>query len=373
MRCFPLIVAFILLVLVTGYTTEVKPLAIGNPAPDFKLKGVDGKKHSLKDYKKATILAVVFTCNHCPTAQAYEDRIIKMALDYKSKGVQFVAISPNDPSAIRLDELGYSDLSDGYEDMKIRAKQKQYSFPYLYDGATQEVAKLYGPVATPHIFLFDKARKLQYQGRIDDTENPTKPVKTMDAILALNDMVAGNPVTTPTTKVFGCSIKWASKSNWREDYKKKWASEEVTIDGIDEAGIKELLLNKSDKLRVVNVWATWCGPCVAEFPDLIEINRNFRDRDFEMITISADEPKLKDKALKFLKKQQASTINYIFTGESKYTLIDAIGSEWQGALPVTLIIEPGGKVNFVFQGELDKQQMKTKIVDTAEIGRFFKR
>jgi thiol-disulfide isomerase/thioredoxin len=354
------------------FAAEVQPLTIGSNAPDFKLQGADGKKYSLKKFKKAEILAVVFTCNHCPTAQAYEDRIIKMANEYKSKGVQVIAISPNDPKGIRLDELGYSDLSDGLDDMKIRAAQKKFPFPYLYDGVTQEVAKLYGPLATPHIFIFDKMRKLQYQGRIDDTENPSKPVKMNDAINALNAMIAGVPVAVPTTKVFGCSIKWASKSSWIEDYKKKWAAEEVTIDEIDDEGIKDMLANKTDKLRVINVWATWCGPCVAEFPDLVELHRIYRDRDFELITISADEAVHKEKALKFLKKQQASTVNYIYKGESKYSLIDAIGSEWQGALPVTLIVEPGGKVTAIVQGEIDKQVMKTKIVDSVAIGRFYR-
>src|SRR5262245_5327085 len=109
-------------------------LAIGAGAPDFKLPGVDGRDYSLKDFANAKILVVIFTCNHCPTAQAYEDRIIKLAKDYKDKGVAVVAISPNDRRAVRLDELGYTDLSDSFEEMKIRAKDRKYGFPYLYDG-----------------------------------------------------------------------------------------------------------------------------------------------------------------------------------------------------------------------------------------------
>ena len=109
-------------------------IAIGTNAPDFKLPGTDGKIYSLASFAKAKILLIVFTCNHCPTAQAYEDRIIQLTNDYKSKAVQVVAISPNDPKAIRLDELGYSDMSDTFNEMKIRHKQKKYNFPYLYDG-----------------------------------------------------------------------------------------------------------------------------------------------------------------------------------------------------------------------------------------------
>ena len=120
-----------------AYAIDPKTLEIGSKAPDFKLPGTDGKTYSLASFSKAKVLVVVFTCNHCPTAQAYEDRIIKLTSDYKAKGVQVVAISTNDPTAVRLDELGYTDLSDSFEEMKIRSKDKKYNFPYLYDGATQ--------------------------------------------------------------------------------------------------------------------------------------------------------------------------------------------------------------------------------------------
>ena len=275
-------------------------LPIGSPAPDFKLPGVDGKTHSLNDYAKAPILAVLFTCNHCPTAQAYEDRTIQLVKDYGDKGLQLVAISSNDPSAIRLDELGYTDLSDTYEEMKIRAKEKNYNFPYLYDGDTQAVANAYGPVATPHIFIFDKERKLQYVGRIDDVEKPSGTPKNLDARNAIEAMLAGKPVPVATTKTFGCSMKWAEKEKTVTSERDKWAKEPVALAMIDEAGIKKLIKNDSDKLRLINVWATWCGPCVAEFPDFMTMQHMYRGRDFEFVSISADNPDKKDKVLKFL-------------------------------------------------------------------------
>ncbi|HEY2761164.1 MAG TPA: thioredoxin family protein, partial [Pirellulales bacterium] len=149
---------------------DVKPLTIGVPAPDFDLPGVDGKNHRLADYADAKILIVVFTCDHCPTAQAYEDRIIALNRDYKNRGVALVAISPNDPQAIRLDELGYTDLSDSLEEMKLRAKLRDFQFPYLYDGDAQKFSKTFGVMATPHVFIFDADRKLRYQGRIDNSD-----------------------------------------------------------------------------------------------------------------------------------------------------------------------------------------------------------
>jgi len=112
---------------------EHTTLAIGSKAPDFHLPGTDGKTYSLASFAKSKILVVVFTCNHCPTAQAYEERIIQLVKDYWPKGVGFVAIMPNDPGAIRLDELGYTDMGDSFDEMKKRAKQKHFNFPYVYD------------------------------------------------------------------------------------------------------------------------------------------------------------------------------------------------------------------------------------------------
>src|SRR5262249_32879283 len=160
-----------------------------------------------------------------PTAQAYEDRILKLHADYKEKGVALVAISPNDPLAVRLDELGYTDLGDSLEDMKLRAKAKGVRFPYLYDGETQKTSLAYGVLATPHVFIFDQARKLRYNGRIDDAE--VKEVKSHDTRNAIDALLAGKPVPVATTRVFGCSTKWSDK---REDAKRslaRWDEEPV--------------------------------------------------------------------------------------------------------------------------------------------------
>src|SRR6516164_10223134 len=193
----------------------LKTLPIGASAPDFKLPGVDGRDYALKDFADARLLLIVFTCNHCPTAQAYEDRIIRLHADYKDKGVALVAISPNDPRAVRLDELGYTDLSDSFAEMKLRAKDRKYAFPYLYDGEAQKTALAYGVVATPQVFLFDQERTLRYVGRIDDSD--VKTVTSHDTRNALGALLAGKPVPVETTRVFGCSTKWADK---REDAKK---------------------------------------------------------------------------------------------------------------------------------------------------------
>ena len=363
------------LILLAGFAVPVdehKTLEIGATAPDFKLQGTDGKTYSLASFKSANILVIIFTCNHCPTAQAYEDRIIQLTKDYKDKGVALVAISPNDPKSVRLDELGYTDLSDSFEEMKIRAKQKGFNFPYLYDGATQAVSKLYGPVATPHVFIFDKQRKLRYQGRIDDVEKPSGTPKNQDTRNALNALVAGKEVPVATTKVFGCSVKWAEKTELVKKSDEEWAKEPVNVAIIDVAGIKDIIKNNSDKLRLINVWATWCGPCVAEFSSFVDINRMYRDRDFEFISISADNPSQKEKVLRFLQKKQASNTNYLFSEEDKYKLIEAIDPKWQGALPYTMLVEPGGKIVYAEQGIIEPSKMKKLIVENPIIGRYYK-
>src|SRR5688572_17817190 len=158
--------------LVSGVAVAAEPptLPIGSPMPSFSLPGTDGKTYSEKDFAKADILVLIFTCPHCPTAQAYQERIKKLVTDYKPKNVTVVAINPNHAAAVRLDELAYTDLGDTMDDMKERHKHQKFNFVFLDDGPKQEVSMKYGPVATPHVFIFDKARKLRFEGRIDDAE-----------------------------------------------------------------------------------------------------------------------------------------------------------------------------------------------------------
>ncbi len=351
-----------------GSAEVVRTMEIGDPAPDFNLPGVDGRNHRLSDFADAPILVVIFTCNHCPTAQAYEARIQALFNDYHGRAVALVAISPNDPKAVRLDELGYTDLSDSFEEMKIRARDRGFTFPYLYDGDEQKVSRAYGPSATPHVFVFDRSRKLRYAGRVDDSEKPDR-IRSSDARNAIEALLAGQPVRVEKTKTFGCSIKWSDKRASVKSAFEHWAVEDVSIEAIDEKGIRALIRNDSKKLRLVNVWATWCGPCVVEFPELVTINRMYRGREFEMVTISADAPEKKDEALAFLKKQQASSKNYIFSAEDKYQLVESIDREWPGALPYTLVIQPGGKIIYRLQGELLPLELKKAIV--GSLGRYY--
>lgn len=360
-------VAMLILAARVVWSAPTRPLTLqpGAQSPDFNLPGVDGKNYSLADFADAKVLVVIFTSNHCPTARAYEERMKKLAADYRDKGVAVVAISSNDPCALRIDELAWTDVGDTLEDMKIRAKDKEFNFPYLYDGDTQEVAKAYGPVTTPHTFIFDKERKLRYVGRIDSSEWREKPDAKQDARDAIDAILAGKEVPVARTRTFGCSIKWSDKRESVKKEREELAKEPVTIEMIDASGVKALAKNDTKKLRLINVWATWCGPCRVEFPELVKIYwiyRNRRTTQFELVTISADPPKNKEGVLSFLKEHKASCKNYLFSEQENYKLMDALDSEWVGVIPYTMLVAPGGKVIYRHTEAIDPLEVKRAIL-----------
>jgi thiol-disulfide isomerase/thioredoxin len=262
-------------------------------------------------------------------------------------------------------------MGDSFDEMKMRAQDKGFDFPYLYDGDEQKAALAYGPVATPHCFVFDSNRILCYAGRVDGSEKPGTG-KGEDIRNAIDAILAGKEVNNPVTKVFGCSIKWSWKDEYTKKLYKQWSELPVTLEDIDVRGIKDLIMNtSSDKLRLINIWATWCGPCITEFPDLVIIDRMYRGRAFEFISISADKPAKKEDVLKFLKSKEASNKNYIFNKDDVYQMIEAVDPDWQGGLPYTLLVEPGGKIIYKKQDTIDPREMKKLIVENKYIGRYY--
>ena len=175
-----------------------KGMPVGNPAPLFSLPGVDGNAWSLDSFSDAELLLVVFTCNHCPYAIASEDRLIEIQNDYADRGLQMVAISPNDAEK-------YPD--DSFDEMKKRADDKAFPFPYLYD-ESQEVARGYDAACTPDLFLFDRDRKLLYNGRIDDNWQEPGQVTRRDLRAVLDAALEGRTVDFEHVPSMGCSIKW---------------------------------------------------------------------------------------------------------------------------------------------------------------------
>src|SRR5229473_3105908 len=336
-------------------------LAIGSAAPGFALPGVDGKTHNLAEYSASPLLAIVFTCNHCPTAQLYEDRIKRIAADYRAKGVALVAIQPNDPNALRVDEMEMSDMSDTLDEMKIRAEYRHFNFPYLYDGATQSVAEAYGPKATPHIFIFDSNRKLQYEGRVDDNQREML-VKTSDARNALDALLAGRPVTVAHTAVFGCSTKWKYKSASRLEALRQIEAEPATLEMVTADDLKKLRANPTGKLLLINFWATSCGACLEEFPDLQTTFRMYRTREFTFVTVSANAPDERPGVMKFLDSQHATSRNLLFASADTYALQAAFDAKWESALPYTVLIAPDGRVLYRREGEVDLLELRRSIL-----------
>lgn len=368
-----------------GAAEIVKPLPIGSSAPDFNLPGTDGRQHTLAEYAKADVLVVAFMSNHCPDSQASEGRVKKLVDDMKGKSFALVAVNPNNPSGLRPDELGYSKYNDSFDEMKLHAKEQDFNFPYLYDGETQAVAKAYGCLATPHLFIFDKDRKLRYQGRLDESRfADAASVKSPDARNAIEAILAGKDVPVAETKVHGCSTKWLSKQDAVAKDEEKWEKGMVEVELIDAKGVAALRKNDTNKVRLFNVWATWCGPCVKEFPELVKTSRKFGLRDFEFICISLDDPKTIGEVKEFLEKRNAIVPDklkpslakegrkgnaYVFSESSSDALIQALDPEWEGPIPHTLVVAPGGKVIYRHNGEVDGDELRTKILE--HMGRFY--
>jgi len=336
-------------------------LAIGANAPDFCLPGTDGQTHCLKEYSASKILVVAFICNHCPTSQLYENRIKQLADDYRDRGVTLVAIEPNNPNAVRLDEMGYTDVGDSFEEMKIRAAYRKFNFPYLYDGEDQKISRAYGPTATPHVFIFDETRKLRYEGRVDN--NPREPLVTRrDARNALDALLAGKPVAVKKTPSVGCSTKWLYKEEGRKEELAEIEAKPVSVKPASVQTLRALRKNASGKLLLVNFWATWCGPCEKELPEFQNMYRMYGHRAFELVTVSINYPDEKPGVLSVLTKLHATTENLLLGSTEIYDLLAAFDPDWNAAVPYTMLIRPGGEVVYKHQGTIDPLEVRRMII-----------
>jgi thiol-disulfide isomerase/thioredoxin len=338
---------------------EHPTLAIGSPAPDFCLPGVDGQTHCLQEYAASKVLVIAFICNHCPTSQLYETRIKQIAEDYKDKGVAVVAIEPNNPDAVLLNEMGYTDVGDSLEDMKTRAEYRHFNFPYLYDGETQKISTAYGP--TPHIFVLDSDRKLRYEGRVDN--NMREPLVTKrDVRDALDALLASKPVAVAKTPSVGCSTKWLYKEAGRREEMETIAKKPVVLKPVGVSDLKELRKNSTGKLLLVDFWATWCGPCRAELPQFETMYRMYGRRAFDLVTVSINYPDEQAGVLKVLTDEHATSTNRILSSTDIYPQLAAFDPDWSAAVPYTLLIRPNGEVVYKRQGTVDPLQLKRLII-----------
>ncbi len=354
-------------------------LAILDLAPDFTLPGIDGRDWSLTDFNKFDVLVVYFTSNHCPVCHAQDPRLVKLVTELAGRSVAYVAINPNSGDGLRLDELGYSKYDDSFEHMRLYAKDEKFSFPYLYDGDAQAVAKKYGCLATPHVFVFDSKRQLRYQGWFDDSRFPdSATVKREDARDAISALLDGKSVSVTETKPFGCSTKWREKNSAVATDNQNWERAEITLDDIDAAGVAALVKNPTNKYRLFNVWSTTCAPCMAEFPGLVRVSRRMGLRNFELITLSTDLPNDRDLVIAFLEKQRAAlpsrlkdsltnearkSNNYLYTEPSMDSLIKALDARWEGPQPHTVLVAPGGEIVFRHNGKIEEEELLAAILD----------
>ena len=337
-------------------------LKIGAHAPDFTLPGVDGKTHSLKEYAASKVLVVVFSCDHCPVAQMYEQRIKQLVTDYKGRGVAVVVIMGNDPKAVHDSEEGYTDVGDSFSDMKTRAKYRSFNFPYLFDGDTQAVALKYGPTATPHAFVFDQQRILEYEGRLDSNARAQLATKH-EARDAIDALLAGTPIRVKTTPAVGCSTKWAYKEKSAAAEVSLWDQKPVTVEMVSADELKALRKNaNTGRLLLVNFWATWCAPCVAEFPELQKMVRMYAKRGVDIVTVSLNSPDEKKFVLDFLKKEHAINRNLQYGGDDSADAVAAFGPDWKGGVPYTVLIDTNGKILFKTQGGMNPLDVKRALL-----------
>ena len=336
-------------------------LPLGSPAPDFSLPGVDGKIHSLSDYAASPVLAVIFACNHCPISQMYEQRIQQLYNEYTPKGVAVVVIQPNDPKALRIDELDSSDISDTLDEMKIRVAWKRLTYPYLYDGDTQSFTRAYGPQATPHVFIFDSARHLRYEGRFDNSYR-IEQVKTQDARSAIDALLAHKDPPLTHTGSFGCSTKWAEKSADRIAAINKLDAKPVEVSAVSADGLKSLRANPAKKYTLINFWATWCGACVDELPELEETYRMYSVRDIDYVLVSANQPDEREGVLRMLKHFHSTGRNLLFDSADTEAMQKAFNPKWDSAVPYTVFLDPDGKTLYEQLGSLDILKLRRTIL-----------
>ena len=335
-------------------------LARGAAAPDFALPGTDGRTHTLRDYADRQALVVVFTGNSCPASQLYESRISRLAQDYGNRGVAVVAINPNKPSLLQPEDFAYSDAGESLPDMTSRAAHRRLPYDYLSDGETQALAKQFGVVSTPHVFVFDRGRTLQYQGRFDDNVN-AEAVGSTDARSAIDAVLAGRTPAVERTKAGGCPVKGLA-ADAGAPVVKGAAEPQVPLTMAGPSELSQLRKNGTGKLLMINFWATWCAPCAAEFPDLEATYRMYKARQLEFVTVSVNDPAERGAVMDFLREHRASHDNRLFATSDVYGLQAAFDPQMPAAVPFTLVLAPNGDVVYQELGELTVLKLRRAIL-----------
>jgi peroxiredoxin len=334
-----LIVGLAFIIMLKAQSTTSANSYIGKPAPDFTLTDLEGRSHSLKDYR-GKIVVLGFISTKCPISNDYNARMRAIAEDYGKQNAVFLGINSN--------------FNEPVAEIKAHAAKNNLTFTILKDQGNQ-VADAYGAQRTPEIFVIDNEGLLRYHGRIDNSRE-VRRVNRQDLRAALNELIEGKAVSVTEGKAFGCPIKRSQDAKKIKAGSTGAKSIEPKIAMLKPADFNKYKDAAKGKVLVVNFWATWCGPCIAEFPELVAIDAKYRDKGVQLAGISVDEvADIKGKVIPFIKEQKAAFDILVQDSDDPEEIINLIDKNWQGTLPTTFVFDKQGAIAYTRYGILDRE------------------
>src|SRR5262245_24274144 len=315
----------------------ISAAAIGKTVPDFTLKDLNGQSYSLKNFR-GRITVVAFISTQCPISNGYNERMRSIAEDYNKEKVAFLGINSN--------------FNESPAEIKAHAGKNNLTFPILKDEGNK-VADTFGALRTPEIVVIDTEGALRYHGRIDNSRD-LRRVNRQDLREALNELLAGKTPTLSEGKAFGCPIKRLQNKK-AENQAKNFEPKIGRIKPVDYNKFKDA---EKGKVLVVNFWATYCGPCVVEFPEFVMIDQKYREKGVKIVAISADEiADIKPKVIPFIKEKKARFDVLVQETDDPQEMIDVVDKDWQGVLPATFVYDKQGNKILTRYGIIDREQL----------------